>query len=176
MPSIQVLLKHPERLWSGLFISQYFWVSPLVLKEEGRTWEFQCIIIHSSVLWGARLWSLLEREADIGWLTDFFLSFFLSFFTHFISSSSFSIITDKKLRGVIWVFYQRFETEFPKPHKQVSKSQRDWNYNIRRYFTGIVRNNFTSSASILNRIPKSQKQVPKFQKDWNWNQKRERNK
>jgi hypothetical protein len=24
MPSIQVLLKHPERLWSGLFISQYF--------------------------------------------------------------------------------------------------------------------------------------------------------
>jgi hypothetical protein len=38
---------------------------------------------------------------------------------------SFSRITDKKLRGVIWVFYQRFETEFPKPHKQVSKSQRD---------------------------------------------------
>lgn len=73
MPSIQVLLKPQEGLWSGLFISQYFWASPLVLKEEGRTWEFHCSIINSAVLRGARLWSFLEREADVGWLTDLFI-------------------------------------------------------------------------------------------------------
>lgn len=78
MPSIQVLLKPQEGLWSGLFISQYFWASPLVLKEEGRTWEFHCTIINSSLLWGARLWSFLEREADVGWLTDLFIYLFFT--------------------------------------------------------------------------------------------------